>query len=145
MAFRIGKKSDNLDRQKLAKVLAMTASEQDGEAIAAFRKAQKLLETAGVSLFDVAEEALDNRRFGIFSRKANPANQTDEQFRLELQKLQARLDVKSRELAEKDRQMNDLLHQVATLEKALERQHEEARGWRLRAWRSLWVGGEACV
>lgn len=45
----------NLDAAKLAKLLALAGSDHDGEALAALRKARRLLDAAGLSFTDAAQ------------------------------------------------------------------------------------------
>lgn len=45
-----------LDTAKFTKVMALAGSDQDGEALAALRKAQAMLKSVGMSFVDVAEK-----------------------------------------------------------------------------------------
>lgn len=53
-----------MDREKLLKVLALTSSDQEGEALAAFRKAKDIIEGGGLALADVISAGLDAMQRG---------------------------------------------------------------------------------
>lgn len=135
MSFHQRKTDRQLDHKKLAKVLALTASQQDGEAIAALRMAQRLLHSAGFSLEDMAGEVLLDQDFTL------PRSQSFDEttiLKAALDKTQAKLDAKTEEAAKQASLAHELSRQVASLEQALARQKSIAEGWRQRAWRLMW-------
>lgn len=63
-----------LDRERLAKLLAMTASDKDGEALNAMRMANRVIEAAGLTWAEVLEQqaAVSVRIFDMTPARSPP-------------------------------------------------------------------------
>ena len=62
-----------LDAERFAKVLALASSNMDGEALAALRKANAMLQSAGMSFIDIAERLKEGRPAAVhYEHTASP-------------------------------------------------------------------------
>lgn len=119
-----------IDTEKLAKVLALTGSTHENEALSAFRIAQRQLSEAGISLADFIDKPTD----------VEPEVDKTRTRKLEtvLVKLHKELELKNQEISKREKVLAELTRQVTFLEDALISRERESEGWRQRAWRIMW-------
>jgi len=129
-----------INHERLTKVLALTKSDHDGEAFAAFRTAQRLLDAAGVSFADI----LTDKAIPILTPepKRQPTLEDAEELKKVLRDTRVQLKRKSEEAGHHESQAVELSRQIAVLQEALIRKTKETEGWRDRAWRFMWENGE---
>ncbi len=106
--------------------MALTASDQDGEAMAAFCASRQMLAEAGLTFLDLMG-------------KPQPHPGRDEG---RLWDLERKLCEQQREIAHQKAARGELARQITVLEQALARHSGESRGWRDRAWRIMWEGSQ---
>ncbi len=116
-----------VDLGKLTKVLALTTSDQDGEAIAALRTARQLLEKAGLSLVDLVR--------GGWAEGLSLSGSSDAEAQAALE---SSLRQATAEMRRQRSLIDELNRQIDSLEAALDRTNRENQGWRQRAWQNLW-------
>lgn len=110
---------------QLDKILALVDSDQDGEALAAIRKARSLLAREGLTFGDLARAAR-RRSFGFFmgGQKTSPAILAMQQ---KLADLQAELHVQTNELAVIRRQKGQLEQKLGMSDAEAQRWQQLAR------------------
>ncbi len=128
-----------IDRAKLAKVLALTASDHDGEALSAFQAAQRLLANAGMSFLDLMDESDTMSKPSIRRTSLGETRNRAVELEQALRKTQARLEESAREKARQEAMAIELSNHIKVLERVLEQKTKECRGWRDRAWRMTWL------
>ncbi|MDP6623832.1 MAG: DUF2786 domain-containing protein [Alphaproteobacteria bacterium] len=116
-----------VDLGKLTKVLALTTSDQEGEAIAALRVARQLLERAGLTLVDLVRGGWAE---GLTLTGTADAEAQDA--------LERSLRQATDEMRRQRGMILELNRQIESLEVALNRSSRENQGWRQRAWQNLW-------
>jgi uncharacterized protein YukE len=128
-----------INQEKLNKVLALTKSEHDGEAFAAFRTAQRLLDAAGVSFADI----LADKATPILAQPKSPPTFEDaEELKKILRDTRVQLAKKAEEVGRHENQTAELSRQITVLQEALIQKTKETEGWRQRAWRIMWENSE---
>lgn len=126
-----------IDQAKLAKVLALTESDQEAEALAALRSAQRILKKSGYSLAEWLGNRSPQPQMSFIQR--DPRVPYLEQ---QVNRLRERLDEQDREVAERKQAVRELSHQLLTLRQELDMRTQEAKDWRNRAWSNLWLSQE---
>ena len=146
---RIGRRmtaeTATIDPTKLAKILALTGSNHEGEAFAAFRTARRLMARAGVSLVDLAFKDVSSAPASVCEAPAPEREKSAYEDRRKILALQRALDDLDKRFADQVRQAarhesraREFSHQVSVLESALQKKIAETEGWRERAWRVMW-------
>lgn len=127
------------DQAKLAKVLALTDSDQEAEALAALRSAKRILQKSGTTLADW----LTSRSPQMSFVQRDPRVPYLEQ---QLNRMRSRLEERDQEMVERKEAARKLSQEVLRLrqelnkvEQDLERRTAEAKEWRNRAWSNLWL------
>ncbi len=115
-----------IDTARLAKVLALTGSSHEEEALSAFRIARRQLASAGISLTDLLNKPSDDGGNRVSELERTLAN------------LYQELERKNHELVDKDKTVIDLNRQISDLNMKLEVKDRETQGWRKRAWKFMW-------
>ena len=119
-----------IDTEKLAKVLALTGSTHENEALSAFRIARRQLSKAGISL----AEFIDNPT----GAQPELGKTCTRKLEAVLAKLHEELERKNLEISKREKALVVLTRQVSFLEDALISRERESEGWRQRAWRIMW-------
>jgi hypothetical protein len=125
-----------LDRAKLAKVLALSASHHDGEALSAVRAAERMLSAAGLSLAGLVEPV------SALASGESAAARTPGALSAALREARCQLAETARRAEAEAAAVAELRRQKTALEAALAYKAREAEGWRDRAWRILWGGAK---
>ncbi len=121
-----------INQAKLVKILALTKSTHDGEALSAMRAAQRILAAAGLTLSDMVAANL----VAANSTAIDPVPAQDDAnsaLELALRDSRAQLARKTWEAARHAAEARDLRGRVDSLEKALARSNRDSEGWRRRA------------
>lgn len=113
---------ERLNRERLAKVLALAASNRDGEALSALRKANGMLNTVGLDLGDLA------RRFDP-GAAPSPAPEEGPKPAAATQERAERPESRSAEVQMLLRQISELHGRVARAEAESAFQRAEAQHW----------------
>ena len=128
---------EDIDRDKLGKVLAYLGSEHDGEALAALHAARRLV--APNSTLVGFPDKLQRDRESDAKRRSSGAQGSEQRKLMDLiDRLRRRLSAQAREKAELSQMIDDLRQQIGTLESALAMKSREATDWRQRAWMNFW-------
>lgn len=130
------------DQARLAKVLALTDSDQDAEALAALRSAKRILQKSGTTLADW----LTSRSPQMSFVQRDPRVPYLEQ---QLKRVRDRLEERDQEMAERKDATRKLSQEVLRLRRELDKKDQEldrraaeAKEWRHRAWSNLWLTRE---
>ena len=121
-------------------MLALTKSEHEGEAFAAFRTAQRLLDAAGVSFADILADKVTPI---LAEPKRQPTLEDAEELKKILRDTRVQLARKSEEVGQHQNQTIELSRQIMVLQEALIQKTKETEGWRERAWRIMWENSDS--
>lgn len=127
----------DIDKNKLSKVLAYLGSEHDGEAMAAFHAARRLV-APHAPFVDFTDKLQRDRKSEAERRFSISQGEEQRQLRDLINQLRRRLSSQAREKAELSQMIDDLHLQIATLELALAMKTRESEEWRQRAWANFW-------
>jgi hypothetical protein len=125
----------SVDLKRLTKVLSLTQSDKDGEALAAFRTAEKILARSGIELPDLFSASGQKVVPETPNVLPQPAN--DKLIR-HIRGLEKRISSLSAELSVEREGAIDLARQISVLQDGLKKKSEMAEGWRSLAWKILW-------
>lgn len=127
---------ENPKSKKLAKVLAYVGSENDGEALAAFHAARRLIASdidhhLSQTTSALAGHAFENLNSKHCSSNQKAANKTIDHLRQQLLH-------QTKEKAALEQKVKELTTEVHALEIKLDNKTAECKGWRNRAWKNFW-------
>jgi len=127
--------AQQLNRERLVKVLALADSNQDGEAMAAIRTAKSLMSHSGLSFKDLLYQMPEPN--GWLETENNVTKASPD-----LSALRNLLRQKTKEAEEYSDVIRELHQQISVLQSALDKKSNEATGWKDRAWKILWENDE---
>lgn len=124
----------NIENKRLSKVLAYVRSDHDGEALAAFHAARRIIKGS-----EYEKAPLPLQFEDTLQTRQNTTFDFADQIPFDQKKLHKLLADKSREVAGQTQIILDLNRQIETLEIALRNKSAESEGWRNRAWKYFWA------
>ncbi len=128
-------KAMGVDQERLTKVWSLTQSDKDGEALAAFRTAEKMLARSGIALPDLINSSDNDGSRPLSEARRNPEN---DKLVHQVHALANQVNLLKAELAVERDGAIDLAHQISVLQDSLHKKNEEAKRWREYAWNILW-------